>query len=88
MDKIQKFVDLFSEFDMRVVEKVEKKRIKRENVNPSTIERDLKKELTRIEKEYKSAVKAFKANKIDRNALYDFEWRIFEIQEEIKRLEE
>ena len=88
MDNIQKFIDLFSDFDMIVVEKAEKKRIKKDELNAGKIERDLKKELTRIEKEYKSAVKAFKANKIDRNELYDFEWRIFEIQEEIKRLRE
>ena len=88
MDNIQKFIDLFSDFEMVVVEKAEKKRIKKDELNTGKIERDLKKELTRIEKEYKSAVKAFKANKIDRNELYDFEWRIFEIQEEIKRLRE
>jgi hypothetical protein len=49
---------------------------------------DLKKALKRLTNEYKRAQRSFKQNKISRQELFDFEWRIFEIQEEIKRLED
>ena len=49
---------------------------------------DLKKELRRLTQEYKRAQRAFKHNKISRQELFDFEWRIFELQEEIRQIEE
>tara|TARA_B110000037_G_C16731713_1_gene347359 strand:+ start:262 stop:504 length:243 start_codon:yes stop_codon:yes gene_type:complete len=48
---------------------------------------DLKKALKRLTQEYKRAQKSFKHNKISRQELFDFEWRLFEINDEISRLE-
>jgi len=44
--------------------------------------------LKRLTQEYKRAQRSFKHNKISRQELFDFEWRIFELKEEIRRIEE
>ena len=49
---------------------------------------DLERELKRLTQQYKRAQRSFKHNKIGRQELFDFEWRIFELQEEIRRIEE
>mgnify|MGYP000347567160 CR=1 FL=1 len=43
--------------------------------------------LNRLTKEYKQARRSFKHNKISRQELFDFEWRLFEINDEISKLE-
>lgn len=93
MGKVDKFASLFSDFDLVIKPRNEREtaEIKPTKVKIENAERaksELKKTLKRLNREYSAAKKAFKANKLSKNDLFDFEWRIFEIQEEIKRLEE
>ena len=100
MDNIEKFIQLFSEFDLQIVSKgrpdsnkpyqtVERYDgvVQRSNSEQKS-KNDLKKTLNRLQKEYKNALRSFKLNKISRQELFDFEWRLFEIQEEIRKLED
>jgi len=93
MGKVDKFASLFSDFDLvikprseRPVEKPAPSKVKIESTQKAKAE--LKKTLKRLNREYNQAKKAFKLNKMSKQDLFDFEWRIFEIQEEIKRLED
>lgn len=90
MDKVHKFLTLFQDFDLVVVQKRKvipnKQEVKASNAGWAGS--DLRKELKRLTQQYKRAQRSFKANKISRQELFDFEWRIFELQEEIKRIEE
>ena len=93
MGKVDKFASLFSDFDLvikpraeRRVEKSTPSKVKIESTQKAKAE--LKKALKRLNREYNQAKKAFKLNKMSKQDLFDFEWRIFEIQEEIKRLED
>tara|TARA_B100000282_G_C31577617_1_gene419548 strand:- start:289 stop:576 length:288 start_codon:yes stop_codon:yes gene_type:complete len=90
MDKVNKFLTLFQDFDLVVVQK-RKVTPNKPEVTASTAGyagADLKKELKRLTQQYKRAQRSFKSNKISRQELFDFEWRIFELQEEIRRIEE
>jgi len=91
MDNIDKFLDLFSDFNL-IIEPRDQQIKKKAGVNLDLASNksvaDLKKTLTRLTKEYKQAQRSFKHNKITRQELFDFEWRIFEIQEELKRIED
>ena len=92
MDNIDKFLDLFSEFNLVIEPRIKKTKNKSESKqSPTMVNRsisDLKKTLNRLTKEYKQARRSFKHNKISRQELFDFEWRIFEIQEELKRIQD
>jgi len=82
---------LFSEFDMLVEEKTAhapKKSRASDNIQISQTKAELKKALKRLTEEYNRAKKSFKHNKLSRQELFDFEWRLFELQEEIKRLDD
>lgn len=89
METIDKFISLFSEFNL-VIELITPQNTKpnnTNNTNPRTSIIDLKKKLGRLTKEYKQAQHSFKNNKITRQELFDFEWRIFEIQEDLNYLQ-
>lgn len=91
MSKVEKFLMLFSEFDMLVQEKkaeTPKKSKAIDNVQVDQTKAELKKALKRLTEEYNRAKKSFKHNKLSRQELFDFEWRLFELQEEIKRLDD
>jgi len=92
MSNTDKFLQLFSDFDMVVVEKTvnkPKKTIKAtSSINANQTRSELKKALKRLTEEYSRARKSFKQNKLSRQELFDFEWRLFEIQEEINRLDD
>jgi hypothetical protein len=90
MNNVTKFLTLFSEFSLVVCEKEPKRPepAKVNTANSGTAKSDLEKELKRLMQEYKRAQKSYKHNKISRQELFDFEWRIFELQEEIRRIEE
>ena len=87
MDNIDKFLTLFSEFNLKIEPKGRVK-TKQSPGNFKKTSSDLKKTLNRLTKEYKQAQKSFKHNKISRQELFDFEWRIFEIQEELNKFED
>lgn len=90
MSNIDKFLTLFSQFDM-IVEPKQKKPLRQKTIVPQAAAKtgiaDLKKALKRLTQEYKRAQKAFRHNKISRQELFDFEWRLFEIRDEISKLE-
>jgi len=92
MDNVDKFLNLFSEFELVVEPRRTKTDVKPTRITASVTSNrtkaDLKKALKRLTQEYKRAQRSFKANKITKQELFDFEWRMFEIQEELKRLEE
>jgi len=92
MENTEKFLALFSEFDMIVVDKnAQKKSVQKKNttaINVNQTKSELKKALKRLTEEYNRAKKSFKQNKLSRQELFDFEWRLFEIQEEINRLDD
>lgn len=90
MSNIDKFLALFSQFDM-IVEPKQDKPLRQKTIVPQSAAKtgigDLKKALKRLTTEYKRAQKAFRHNKISRQELFDFEWRLFEIRDEISKLE-
>lgn len=91
MDKVDKFLTLFSEFNLVITEN--KKTTKKTEFNVTASQAgqtkaDLEKALKRLTQEYKRAQRSFKHNKISRQELFDFEWRIFELKEEIKKIED
>ena len=93
MNNVDKFLTLFSEFDMVVTPKKRTTQPKKKEFNVTTTQagrarHDLERELTRLTREYKRAQKSFKHNKISRQELFDFEWRIFELQEELRNIDE
>lgn len=91
MDNVNKFLTLFSDFDLVVTEKRKTTPKKAQVISKATAsyaKADLQKELKRLTQEYKRAQKSYKHNKISRQELFDFEWRLFELQEEIRRIEE
>jgi tRNA A22 N-methylase len=92
MSTTEKFLMLFSDFEMIVVEKTNEVKIDKSNTHHSIgnnqTKSELKKVLKRLTEEYNRAKKSFKQNKLSRQELFDFEWRLFEIQEEIKRLDD
>ena len=91
MGNTEKFLMLFSDFDMIVVEKSTQNEKKPTRIVPnatSQTKAELKKALKRLTEEYNRAKRSFKQNKLSRQELFDFEWRLFELQEEIKRLDD
>lgn len=92
MSTTEKFLMLFSDFEMIVVEKTNEVKIDKSNtqhsIGANQTKSELKKVLKRLTEEYSRAKKSFKQNKLSRQELFDFEWRLFEIQEEIKRLDD
>lgn len=91
MDKIDKFLNLFSDFEL-VIEparrKIDQRQTRMTAASTTKSKSDLKKALKRLTQEYSRAQKSFKANKISKQELFDFEWRMFEIQEELRKIEE
>ena len=89
MENVNKFLNLFSDFELVIQSRTKDNQKHTKQIKSSYKSKsDLKKAFKRLSREYKQAQKSFKANKITKQELFDFEWRIFEIQEEIKKLEE
>jgi hypothetical protein len=90
--KIDSFLSLFKEFELQVTLRdgytkpnYEREAIEIQRQN-SQIKKDLEKALRKIQEEYAVARKMFKAGKIGKEDLVDFEWRIYELKEQIDRL--
>ena len=91
MKKIDKFLQLFSEFNLIVTEpgrdagrnsfKIEEEAV----INP--LIKDLQKSIRKLEREYVAAKKAYKAGRIPREELFDYEWRLFELKEELRKIQ-
>ena len=92
MGNTEKFLMLFSDFDMIVVEKANNRKDNNPKITTDAFigqtKSELKKVLKRLTEEYNKAKRSFKENKLSRQELFDFEWRMFEIQEEIKKLDD
>lgn len=89
MANIDKFLQLFSEFDLVVTESG--RRTAEEVLESPTIYNPtvltLKKSIKKLEREYHAAKKAFKHGRIVRDELLDYEWRLFELREELKKIQ-
>jgi hypothetical protein len=89
MSNIDKFLQLFSEFDLVVTEggrRAADEVLESPDVyNPTVI--NLKKSIKKLEREYVAAKKAFKHGRIVRDELLDYEWRLFELREELKKIQ-
>jgi hypothetical protein len=92
MKKIERFLQLFSEFNLIVTEPgkhvgIHSNYLEEEHViNP--LINDLQKSIRKLEKEYCAAKRAYKAGRIAREELFDYEWRLFELKEELKKIQD
>jgi len=83
-----KFCHLFSNFDLVI-------RCKKDARNPATEEdtvdsitkSQIKTMLKKATEDYHQAKKLFKRGKISKEELYDFEWRVFELREDLDKLD-
>lgn len=88
MKKIERFLQLFSEFNLIVTKpgnNTAATYLTPEIVTPAI--QDIQKSIRKLEKEYNAAKKAFKAGRIPREELFDYEWRLFELKEELKKIQ-
>ena len=91
-NNINKFLELFSDFDLVVTKSgkySESDEYYREFVETELTlsEQDLKRNIKRLEKEYSAAKRAWKAGKLQREELFDYEWRLYELKEELKKIQ-
>jgi len=71
-------------FDVKL--NIKKRIIKPTKVAKILARGELEKELRRAKQEYRKAKRKFKEGKLDKNTLFDFEWHIYEIQQDIKSI--
>ena len=86
---IEKFLNLFSDFDLVVTKAGRYKEydvLESEAVFSPTVH-ELKRSIKRLEREDSAAKKAHKAGKLQREELFDYEWRLFELKEELKKIQ-
>lgn len=92
--KIDVFLSLFKDFDLTVtyrdghIKPIFEKgalEIKRNNLK---IKKDLEKALKKAQEDYSLARKMSKFGKVSKDELVDYEWRIFELNEQIKQFDE
>jgi len=91
MKKIERFLQLFSEFNLIVTEPGKDGSgrgvyLAEEHII-SPVVQDLQKSIKKLEREYSAAKKAFKAGRIPREELFDYEWRLFELKEELRKIQ-
>lgn len=89
MKKIERFLQLFSEFNLIVTKpgnNITATYLTPEIVTPAI--QDIQKSIRKLEKEYNAAKKAFKAGRIPREELFDYEWRLFELKEELRKIQD
>jgi len=80
----QAFMSFFKDVSFEVTSRP----IKKSKVSDKALtvtEKDLKKMLAKAKKDFNKAKKLFKINKISSDELFDWEFRVSEIKEEIKR---
>lgn len=84
---IEKFISMFDGITFNTICKPIKKN-KVSNRSLSTTEKDLNKMLAKAKKDLSKAKKLFKLNKISSEELFEWEYRVSEIKQEIDKLEE
>ena len=83
-----KFCHLFSGFDLVVRGKKEaRKAATEQDVATGITKSQIKTMLKKATEEYTHAKKLFKRGKISKEELYDFEWRVFELREDLDKLD-
>jgi hypothetical protein len=83
-----KFCHLFSGFDLVVRCKNKARKAADENdVATGITKSQIKTMLKKATEEYTHAKKLFKRGKISKEELYDFEWRVFELREDLDKLD-
>ena len=92
--KIDIFLSLFKDFDLTVTYRdgysrpnFEKEALDIEK-NSVKIKKDLEKALKKAQEDYSLARKMFKTGKVTKEELIDFEWRIFEITDQINQIDQ
>lgn len=64
-----------------------KKKIKIVNISATELAKDeLVNEIRRAKKEYRKAQRKYKQGKLDKNTLFDYEWHIYELTQELESL--
>jgi hypothetical protein len=92
--KIDVFLSLFKDFDLTVTYRdghtkpnFEKEALEIEK-NNLKIKKDLERALKKAQEDYSMARKMFKSGKVTKEDLIDYEWRIFELKEQIDQIDE
>lgn len=90
--KADRFCLLFHEFQL-VVRPIETARKKATNEDLKAVEEHktashLKSMLKKATEDYNHAKKLYKHGKITKDELYDYEWRVFEIKDQLDKLDE
>ena len=84
----EKFCHLFSNFDLVVrCKKEARKAATKEETADSITKSQIKTMLKKATDDYQQAKKLFKHGKISKEELYDFEWRVFELREDLDKLD-
>lgn len=87
MSQIETFLDLFNEIDFKVNRNQSTEIALSRNMHLSA-EEELKKMLDKAKRDLNRMTKLYKRNKISSEELLEWEWRVHEIQEEIKKVRE
>jgi len=85
MSQIETFLDLFNEIDFKVNRNQTTELVLSRNMNLSA-EEELKKMLDKSKRDLSRMIKLHKRNKISSEELLEWEWRVHEINEEIKKV--
>ena len=84
----EKFCHMFSNFSLVVRDKCEaRKAATVEDTVDGITKTQLKTLLKKATEDYQQAKKLYKRGKISKEELYDFEWRVFEIREDLDKLD-
>ena len=84
----EKFCHLFSNFDLVVRCKKEARKAATEEDTVDRITKSqIKTMLKKATEDYQQAKKLFKRGKLTKEELYDFEWRVFELREDLDKLD-
>lgn len=83
-----KFCHLFSNFDLVIrCKKDARKPATEEDTVDSITKSQIKTMLKKATEDYQQAKKLFKRGKLTKEELYDFEWRVFELREDLDKLD-
>lgn len=85
--KADKFCHLFSGFNLVVRGKKEARKAATEEDANGITKAQIKTMLKKAQEEYVQAQKLFKHGKLTKQELYDFEWRVFELREDLDKLD-
>lgn len=82
----EKFIKLFRGIDFNIIHEEPKKKGNPETLRDSVSHLD--RMLTKAKRDLSKAQKSYRAGKISKEELFDFDYRVHEIREEIRRVNE